>query len=62
MLFRAKKRSYYLDDFEFLGWKPFALKGVTIYEVPGDHFNLFTTPNDKEFARILQEVLDRLTC
>ncbi|WP_439415462.1 amino acid adenylation domain-containing protein [Larkinella sp. GY13] len=60
-LFRAKKHSYYVDDFEYLGWKPFALNGITIHEVPGDHFNLFTSPNDKEFARILQEVLDRLT-
>ncbi|GAB3264612.1 hypothetical protein GCM10027347_31780 [Larkinella harenae] len=57
-LFRAKKQVAYKKDFEFLGWKPLALKGVNIHEVPGDHFNLFTAPNDKEFARILQQVLD----
>ncbi|RRB04270.1 non-ribosomal peptide synthetase [Larkinella rosea] len=57
-LFRAKKQLAYKRDFEFLGWKPFALKGVTIHEVPGDHVNLFTPPNDKEFARILQKALD----
>ncbi|GAB3930924.1 non-ribosomal peptide synthetase [Larkinella terrae] len=57
-LFRAKKQLAYKADFEFLGWKPFALKGIDIHEVPGDHVNLFTPPNDKEFARILQEALD----
>ncbi len=57
-VFRAKKRSYYMDDFEFLGWKPFALKGVNIHEIPGDHFSLFSSPNDKEFARVLQKVLN----
>ena len=57
-LFRAKVRSHYMDDFEFLGWRPFALKGVDVHEIPGDHFNLFTSPNDKEFARVLQNVLN----
>lgn len=57
-LFRAKKQLAYKKDFEFLGWKPFALKGIKIHEVPGDHVNLFTPPNDKEFARILQKALD----
>jgi amino acid adenylation domain-containing protein len=41
-LFRAKKQLAYKEDFEFLGWKPFALKGVAIHEVPGDHVYLFT--------------------
>lgn len=57
-VFRAKKRSFYMDDFEFLGWRSFALKGVKIHEVPGDHFNIFSAPNDKEFAQVLQKVLD----
>ncbi|RYZ34579.1 MAG: non-ribosomal peptide synthetase, partial [Sphingobacteriales bacterium] len=58
-LFRATKQIAYKKDFEFLGWKPFALKGIRIHDVPGDHMNLFTPPNDKEFARILQNVLDK---
>ncbi|MFD2934793.1 amino acid adenylation domain-containing protein [Spirosoma flavum] len=57
-LFRAKKRSYYVQDFEFLGWKPFALKGIKVHEVPGDHNSLFTNSNGKEFAQVLQRVLD----
>jgi thioesterase domain-containing protein/acyl carrier protein len=59
-LFRAKQRMYYWKDFEFLGWKPFALKGINIHEVPGDHANLFYPPNDKEVARVLQNVLNGL--
>ncbi|GAB3904436.1 hypothetical protein GCM10028803_33870 [Larkinella knui] len=57
-LFRAEKQLAYKEDFEFLGWKPFALKGVEVHQVPGDHVNLFTPPNDKAFARMLQKVLD----
>jgi amino acid adenylation domain-containing protein len=56
-LFRVKKRSAYLEDFEYLGWKPFALKGINVHEIPGDHHNLFASPYDKELAGILQHVL-----
>lgn len=59
-LFRAKQRMYYWEDFEFLGWKPFALKGINIHEVPGDHANLFYPPHDIEVARVLQKVLNNL--
>lgn len=58
-LFRAKKRTFYMDDFEYLGWKPFALKGINIHEIPGEHNFIFAPPNDKEFAAILQECLDK---
>jgi amino acid adenylation domain-containing protein len=58
-LFRAKKRTFYMDDFEYLGWKPFALKGINIHEIPGEHNYIFAPPNDKEFAEILQECLDQ---
>lgn len=57
-LFRARKLTFYMDDFEFLGWKPFALKGINIHEIPGEHNYIFAPPNDKEFARILQQTLD----
>ncbi|GAB3738136.1 amino acid adenylation domain-containing protein [Spirosoma lituiforme] len=57
-LFRAEKRMYYIQDFEFLGWKPFALEGVTVHKVPGDHVSLFNPPNDKEFALALQNLLN----
>ncbi len=57
-LFRAKKRTFYMEDFEYLGWKPLALKGVSIHEIPGEHNFIFAPPNDKEFAKILQTCLD----
>lgn len=59
-LFRAETRSFYLDDYVYMGWKPYALKGVNIHNVPGEHNTLFKEPNDKEFARILQECLNKI--
>ncbi len=59
-LFRAKVRRFWIEDFDFLGWRPFAKKGVIVHEVPGDHLHLFDMPNGKEFAQILQSVLNRV--
>ncbi|MBK0379127.1 non-ribosomal peptide synthetase [Mucilaginibacter segetis] len=58
-LFRAEVRSFYLDDFEYMGWKPYALKGINIHNIPGEHNTIFKDPNDKVFAKILQECLDK---
>ena len=58
-LFRAKKRTFYMDDYEFMGWKKFALKGVNVHDLPGEHNTIFAPPNDKEFAVVLQKCLDR---
>lgn len=60
-LFRAKKRTFYMADFNFLGWRPFALKGVNVHEIPGEHNTIFAPPNDKEFAVVLQECLDNVS-
>jgi thioesterase domain-containing protein len=57
-LFRVQKRVYFLDDPVFLGWKPFAAKGVVIHEVPGDHRTFLLPPNDKIFAAMLQSVIN----
>ncbi len=57
-LFRVKTRLYFLDDMKFLGWKPYAQKGVIVHEIPGDHKTFIMAPNNKEFARILQNALD----
>ncbi len=58
-LFRAKVRTYYMDDPKYLGWKKYALKGVHIHEIPGDHNYIFAPPNDKEFAYVLQNCLNQ---
>ncbi len=57
-VFRAETRTFYLDDKEYLGWKPYALKGVNIHNIPGEHNTIFRAPNDKIFANILQKCLD----
>jgi amino acid adenylation domain-containing protein len=57
-VFRAENRTFYMDDFEYLGWKPYALNGVNIHKIPGEHNTIFKAPNDKEFAKILQRCLD----
>jgi thioesterase domain-containing protein/acyl carrier protein len=59
-LFNVRKRLYYLDDLVYLGWDTLAKKGVDIYGVPGDHKTFLYPPNDQEFARILQEALDKI--
>jgi len=57
-LLRVTKRLYHLDDPVYLGWKPFAKKGIDIYLVPGDHGSILHPPNDRDFARVLQKALD----
>jgi amino acid adenylation domain-containing protein len=57
-VFRAEQRTFYMDDFEYLGWKPYALKGVNIHKIPGEHNTIFKAPNDKIFADVLQKCLD----
>ncbi|MGI4740011.1 MAG: non-ribosomal peptide synthetase [Janthinobacterium lividum] len=57
-IFRSKERIFYVEDFECLGWKPFALAGFTIHDLPGNHNSVFLSPHDKESARIVQHALD----
>ena len=57
-LFRAEDHTFYMDDFENLGWKPYALKGVNVHKIPGEHNSIFKAPNDKVFASILQNCLN----
>lgn len=58
-LFRAEKRMYYVDDPLFLGWKKYALKGVSVHHIPGDHNEMLGPPSDKILASILQNLLDK---
>ncbi len=58
-VFKARKRLYFVEDREFLGWKKYALRGVRVHHVPGDHKEMLLPPNDREFAQILQAALDR---
>ncbi|MHA4895877.1 amino acid adenylation domain-containing protein [Pedobacter sp. PWIIR3] len=58
-LFRAETKTFHLDDFEFMGWKPYALKGINVHSIPGEHNTIFMSPNDKKFAAKLQDCLDK---
>jgi hypothetical protein len=57
-LFRVSKRLYFVDDPEFLGWKPYALKGIKVHNIPGDHKTFLLPPNDTELAKILSDTLN----
>jgi len=59
-VFKAQTRTYYVADRQFLGWKPFALDGVNIHNIPGEHNTIFKAPNDQPFAEALQNCLDRV--
>jgi len=60
-LYKVKTRLYFLDDLEFLGWKPYTTQGVAIHEIAGDHKTFLFSPFDKEFGKILQGVMDERT-
>jgi amino acid adenylation domain-containing protein len=57
-LFKVRTRLYYLDDPIYLGWKPYALKGIHLHEIWGDHKTFLLPPNDKELAKILSKTLN----
>ncbi len=59
-LFKAKSQRFYLDDFQYLGWQPYALEGIVLHQVPGDHLTLFDPPHGAEFAKILQKSLNQI--
>ncbi|UFH45637.1 amino acid adenylation domain-containing protein [Flavobacterium galactosidilyticum] len=58
-LFRAENKNYYRQDRITLGWGKIGLNGVHVHDIPGNHFELFSPPNDKILARILQDILDK---
>ncbi len=57
-LVRVNKDPEYKHDPIFLGWRSFALDGVELHRIPGNHTEMFTPPNDKISAETLQGILD----
>src|SRR5207342_3602377 len=45
-LFSTEVKVYYIKDKKYLGWQPYALKGIEIHKVPGDHDDMLLSPND----------------
>jgi amino acid adenylation domain-containing protein len=56
-LFKAKHQTFYNPDPVYYGWDKLAKGGVMIHEIPGEHSRIFAPPNDKYFARILEECM-----
>jgi amino acid adenylation domain-containing protein len=56
-LFRAKKRLYYLEDGEFMGWKTYAKLGVNRFNVPGDHQTLLDIQYSRELVKVMQSAI-----
>jgi hypothetical protein len=59
-LFRAMHQTFYIEDKQYYGWSKYALKGVKVHHVPGEHSTIFWPPFDVGFARILQKRLDEV--
>ncbi len=57
-LFRVKNRMYYLDDSTYLGWKPYALQGLNVHEIPGDHKTFLFAPNVQELSQLLRKIIN----
>jgi amino acid adenylation domain-containing protein len=57
-VFRSTEQVYYLDDTEHLGWKEFAQQGVTVYDIPGNHYSILDAPYAQACAQALQRALD----
>jgi thioesterase domain-containing protein len=58
-LFRVKSRMYFLDDPVYLGWKPYALQGIEIHEISGDHKTFLLPPNVQELSRVLGLIINQ---
>jgi thioesterase domain-containing protein/acyl carrier protein len=58
-LFRAETRLFFVSDPEYLSWQRYALEGVSVHDVPGDHKTFLMDPHYKKMAVILQRCLDQ---
>ena len=57
VVFRASEITFYMDDFKYLGWRPFAKKVKSI-TIPGHHYTIFDNSNIRGFGKKLQSILD----
>lgn len=58
ILFLAKRRTFFVDDFKTLGWGKY-IKQIELVTMPGDHANMLKPPYGVEFARVLQKKLNQ---
>jgi len=57
-LFLAKKKTFYVYDFETFGWSPY-VNSIDVVYMPGEHANMLKQPHGKEFSRALQNMLNK---
>lgn len=57
-LLRAKLQINYLKDPKYFGWQPYVNK-VNISEMDGEHTTMFDPPHEKDFVKILQDILNK---
>ncbi|MCG9793501.1 non-ribosomal peptide synthetase family protein [Flavobacterium algicola] len=43
-----------------LGWKKAATEGISIHHIPGDNFDIRESPHDKNLAKIIQGLVDKV--
>lgn len=60
-IIKARKTFYYYDKPRMMGWKNYALKGISVHYTPGNHLEMLNPPNDKPLARILQNLLNEIS-
>ncbi len=56
-LFRVKERIYFIDDFKYLGWKRYAIGGVEVHEIEGDHKTFLLPPHNKKLIEEIERTL-----
>ena len=59
-LFKAKEQMFYLHDPEHYGWDQFALHGLTIHQIEGNHLTLFDVPHGQQVAEALGQRLKEI--
>ncbi len=60
-LFRARRQTFYIEESKTYGWSKYALKGVNVHHIPGEHSTIFWPPYDKIVADLIQQRLDKIT-
>jgi thioesterase domain-containing protein len=61
VLFRASQKSLRGVDDPYAGWKEFAVGGLEIYEITGDHVGIVAGPQVGILAQHLKACLERST-
>jgi amino acid adenylation domain-containing protein len=58
VIFRAEVKTYFMDDFKYLGWKTYA-KRVKSILIKGNHASIFDDEHIEELGNKLQKILDQ---